>query len=65
MLHTLHNINIKLSNNCFCLPDFRGLVIIEVRNGITKSITNAQTGKRVDPKLLQQFEFKLIPMNLI
>jgi hypothetical protein len=51
----INNYRYKLSNNCFCLPDFRGPVIIEVRNGITKSITNAQTGKRVDPKLLQQY----------
>ena len=51
----INNYRYKLSNNCFCIPDFRGPVIIEVRNGITKSITNAQTGKRVDPKLLQQY----------
>ncbi|MCC5657097.1 DUF6174 domain-containing protein [Nostoc sp. XA010] len=64
----INNYRYKLSNNCFCLPDFRGPVIIEVRNGITKSITNAQTGKRVNPQVLQQLQqYSTVPklFNLI
>ena len=59
------NYRYKLSNNCFCVPDFRGPLIIEVRNGITKSITNAQTGKRVNSEALQQYSTIPKLFNLI
>lgn len=61
----INNYRYKLSNDCFCLPDVRGPLIIEVRNGITKSITNTQTGKRVDPKSLQQYSTIPKLFNLI
>lgn len=61
----IKNYSYKLSNNCFCLPDFRGPLIIEVRDGITKSITNAQTGKPVDSKLLGQYSTIPKLFNLI
>ncbi|MEH1843215.1 MAG: DUF6174 domain-containing protein [Nostoc sp.] len=61
----IYNYRYKLSNNCFCLADFRGPVIIEVRNGITKSITNVQTGKRVNLELLQQYSTIPKLFNLI
>lgn len=61
----INNYRYRVSNSCFCLPDFRGPLIIEVRNGITKSITNAQTGKRVNPDLLQQYSTIPKLFNLI
>ncbi|MHC5717758.1 MAG: DUF6174 domain-containing protein [Nostoc sp.] len=41
----IDNYRYKLSNSCFCIPEFRGPLIIEVRNGRTTSITDANTGK--------------------
>ncbi|MEH2327193.1 MAG: DUF6174 domain-containing protein [Nostoc sp.] len=61
----INNYRYKLSNDCFCIPDFRGPIIIEVRNGITKSITNAQTGKPVNSELLQQYSTIPKLFNLI
>ncbi|MCC5643668.1 DUF6174 domain-containing protein [Nostoc sp. CHAB 5824] len=61
----ISNYNYTLSNNCFCIPDFRGPLNIEVRNGITKSITNAQTGKPVDSELLRQYSTVPKLFNLI
>ncbi|MEH1872843.1 DUF6174 domain-containing protein [Nostoc sp.] len=61
----INNYRYKLSNDCFCIPDFRGPIIIEVRNGITKSITNAQTGKPVSSELLQQYSTIPKLFNLI
>ncbi len=51
----IFNYRYTLSNSCFCLPDARGPVVIEVRNGQTTSITSVATGQPVDPQLFQQY----------
>ncbi|MBD2205832.1 hypothetical protein H6G33_27020 [Calothrix sp. FACHB-1219] len=38
------NYRYTFSNGCFCIPDARGPVVIEVRNGKTRSITSVETG---------------------
>ncbi len=48
-----------LSNSCFCIPDARGPVVIEVRNGQTTSITSVATGQPVNPEFFQNY--KTIP----
>ncbi|GAB1542502.1 hypothetical protein NUACC21_51760 [Scytonema sp. NUACC21] len=50
------NYRYTLTNNCFCVSEFRGPVIIEVRNGITTSITSAATGQPVNPELFQKYD---------
>jgi hypothetical protein len=51
----ISNYGYTLSNSCFCVPDARGPVVIEVRNGQTTSITSVATGQPVDPQLFQQY----------
>ncbi|WP_375476423.1 DUF6174 domain-containing protein [uncultured Nostoc sp.] len=51
----ISNYRITVSNSCFCIPDARGPVIIEVRNGQTTSITSVATGKPVNPELFQKY----------
>lgn len=51
----ISNYRYTLSNSCFCLPEVRGPVVIEVRNGITTSITKADTGEPVNSELLQKY----------
>jgi len=51
----ISNYRYTLSNSCFCLPDARGPVVIEVRNGQTTSITSVATSQPVDPQLFQQY----------
>ncbi|MEH1880464.1 DUF6174 domain-containing protein [Nostoc sp.] len=51
----IFNYRYTLSNNCFCIPEFRGPVIIEVRNGITTSIKSVNTGKAVNLELLKKY----------
>jgi hypothetical protein len=51
----ISNYRYTLSNSCFCLPDARGPVVIEVRNGQTTSITSVATGQPVDPQFFQQY----------
>ncbi|MEH2158912.1 DUF6174 domain-containing protein [Nostoc sp.] len=55
----ISNYRITVSNSCFCIPDARGPVVIEVRNGQTTSITSVATGQPVNPQLFQQY--KTIP----
>ena len=50
----ISNYRYTFSNSCFCIPDARGPVIIEVRNGET-SITSVETGEAVDPQYFQQY----------
>ncbi|KYC38043.1 hypothetical protein WA1_37435 [Scytonema hofmannii PCC 7110] len=51
------NYRYTLSNSCFCIPDARGPVIIEVRNGQTTSITSVETGQPVsNPEFFQQYD---------
>jgi Family of unknown function (DUF6174) len=51
----ISNYRYTLSNSCFCIPDARGPVIIEVRNGQTVSITSVATGQPADPQFFQQY----------
>jgi hypothetical protein len=51
----ISNYRYTLSNSCFCIPEARGPVVIEVRNGQTTSITLIATSQPVDPQLFQQY----------
>lgn len=55
----ISNYRYQLGNSCFCIPDARGPVVIEVRNGQTTSITSVATGKPVNPEFFQKY--KTIP----
>lgn len=44
----ISNYRYTFSNGCFCIPEARGPVIIEVRNGETKSITSVATGQPIE-----------------
>lgn len=61
----IDNYRYKLSNSCFCIPEFRGPLIIEVRNGRTTSITDANTGKPVNSESLRQYSTIPKLFNLI
>jgi hypothetical protein len=61
----INNYRYQVTNNCFCLPEFRGPLIVEVRNGITSSIKDAQTGKPVNSELLRQYSTIPKLFNLI
>ncbi|MDZ8187585.1 MAG: DUF6174 domain-containing protein [Nostoc sp. ChiSLP02] len=43
----ISNYRYTFSNSCFCIPDARGPVVIEVRNGQIKSVTSVETGQKV------------------
>ncbi len=45
-----------LSNNCFCISEFRGPVLVEVRDGITTSIVLVETGESVIGELFQKYD---------
>nr|WP_313931927.1 MULTISPECIES: DUF6174 domain-containing protein [Nostoc] len=51
----ISNYRYTFSNGCFCIPEARGPVIIEVRNGQTKSITSVATGQPVNPEYFQNY----------
>ncbi|GAX37369.1 DUF6174 domain-containing protein [Nodularia sp. NIES-3585] len=51
----ISNYRYTLSNSCFCIPEARGPVVIEVRNGQTTSITSVATGLAVEPQLFQEY----------
>ncbi|MEH1896058.1 MAG: DUF6174 domain-containing protein [Nostoc sp.] len=55
----ISNYRYTFSNGCFCIPDARGPVVIEVRNGQTTSITSVATGKPVNPQYFEKY--KTIP----
>ncbi|MEH2331162.1 DUF6174 domain-containing protein [Nostoc sp.] len=52
----IYNYRITVSNSCFCIPDARGPVVIQVRNGQTTSITSVATGKPVNPEFFQKYD---------
>ncbi|WP_445634235.1 Beta-lactamase-inhibitor-like PepSY-like domain-containing protein [Nostoc sp. DSM 114161] len=62
----ISNYRYTLSNSCFCIPEARGPVIIEVRNGETTLITSVATGQPVENRELFQ-NYNTIPklFNLI
>ncbi|MCF4967191.1 DUF6174 domain-containing protein [Nostoc sp. CMAA1605] len=50
------NYRYTFSNGCFCIPDARGPVVIEVRNGRTVSVTSVATGQPVsNPEFFQNY----------
>ncbi|MDZ8236564.1 MAG: DUF6174 domain-containing protein [Nostoc sp. ChiQUE01a] len=51
----ISNYRYTFSNGCFCIPDARGPVIIEVRNGQTTSITSVETGQPVNPDFFDNY----------
>ncbi|MBD2252437.1 DUF6174 domain-containing protein [Nostoc parmelioides] len=44
-----------LSNSCFCIPEARGPVVIEVRNGKTTSITPVNPEQAINPEFFQKY----------
>ncbi|MBD2413828.1 hypothetical protein FACHB389_24275 [Nostoc calcicola FACHB-389] len=52
----ISNYRYTFSNSCFCLPESRGPVIIEVRNGQTRSIASVETGQPVqNPEFFDKY----------
>jgi Family of unknown function (DUF6174) len=51
----ISNYRYTLGRDCFCAPEARGPVVIQVRNGKTISITNAANGKPVNPELFKEY----------
>jgi hypothetical protein len=50
------NYRYTYSNGCFCIPEARGPVVIEVRNGVTTSITSVATGQPVsNPEFFERY----------
>ncbi|MEH2408710.1 MAG: DUF6174 domain-containing protein [Nostoc sp.] len=47
------NYSYEFTRNCNCLPKATELVIIQVRNGVTTSITSKETGKPVDAQFFK------------
>jgi hypothetical protein len=45
-----------LTKSCFCLVEARGPVVVEVRNGVTTSVTSVATGQPVSPDLFKQYD---------
>lgn len=46
--HQIRDYRYRLQILCFCVPEMRQPVVIEVRNGLTVSITAAESGAPVD-----------------
>nr|WP_224093435.1 DUF6174 domain-containing protein [Nostoc sp. MS1] len=61
----ISNYRYTLSNSCFCIPEARGPVIIEVRNGQTTSITSVATGQPVNSEYFQNYNTIPKLFNLI
>lgn len=49
------NYSYEFTRSCYCFPKATELVIIQVRNGVTTSITSKETGKPVDAQLFQKY----------
>ncbi|MEA5551458.1 DUF6174 domain-containing protein [Anabaena cylindrica UHCC 0172] len=45
----------QLTRSCFCTPEARGPVIVQVRNGVTTSVISVATGQPVDQELFKQY----------
>ncbi|MBF2009087.1 MAG: hypothetical protein IGS49_27495 [Chlorogloeopsis fritschii C42_A2020_084] len=52
----IHSYRYTLSRSCFCVEEARSPVVIEVRNGITTSITSADTGMPVNREYFQKYD---------
>ncbi|MEH2238990.1 DUF6174 domain-containing protein [Nostoc sp.] len=51
----ISNYRYEFTRSCNCLPKATEPVIIEVRNGVTTSITSKETGQPVDGQLFQKY----------
>ncbi|MEH1939720.1 MAG: DUF6174 domain-containing protein [Nostoc sp.] len=51
----ISNYRYEFTRSCNCLPKATEPVIIEVRNGVTTSITSKATGQPVDGQLFQKY----------
>lgn len=52
----ISNYRYKLTRSCFCTLEARGPVIVEVRNGVTTSVTSVATGQPVSTDLFKQYD---------
>ncbi|MDM9382853.1 DUF6174 domain-containing protein [Chlorogloeopsis sp. ULAP01] len=52
----IYSYRYTLSRSCFCIPEARGPVVIEVRNGIATSITSVDTGMPVNREYFQKYD---------
>lgn len=52
----ISNYRYTLTRSCFCTAEARGPVVVEVRNGVTTSVTSVATGQPVDPQLFKQYD---------
>lgn len=51
--HKIKDYRYTLKIDCFCVPEVRQPVVIEVHNGQTVSITSAESGVRVDSEFFE------------
>ncbi|MEH2291871.1 DUF6174 domain-containing protein [Nostoc sp.] len=51
----ISNYSYEFTRSCNCFPKATEVVIIQVRNGLTTSITSKETGKPVDSQLFQKY----------
>jgi hypothetical protein len=61
----IFNYRYTITSSCFCPPEARGPVVIEVRNGQTTKITSANTGQPVNPELFRKYNTIPKLFNLI
>jgi hypothetical protein len=52
----LENYRYTLQVGCFCPPEVRQPVVVEVRNGKVTSVTAAENGKSVNPDYFQNYD---------
>ncbi|WP_207714036.1 DUF6174 domain-containing protein [Scytonema sp. UIC 10036] len=50
------NYSYTLTKSCFCPPDARGPVVIEVSNGNTTSVTSVSTGQSVNREFFDKYD---------
>lgn len=52
----ISNYRYTLTRSCFCTAEARGPVIVEVRNGVTTSVTSVATGQPVSADLFKEYD---------
>jgi hypothetical protein len=52
----ISNYRYTLTRSCFCTPEARGPVVVEVRNGVTTSVTSVATGQPVSADLFKEYD---------
>jgi hypothetical protein len=50
------NYRYTLTRSCFCTVESRGPVVVEVRNGVTTSVTYVDTGAAADKELFKEYD---------